>query len=74
MLCREEMEPDLQVEADRELEEEEDRASDRDVEKWEARLPQGQADIVIVRNAVKKLLTLQDRFAISLPVLNVVLL
>ena len=73
MLCREEMEPDLQVEADRELEEEEDRASGRDVEEWEARLPQGQMDIVFVRNAVKKLLTPRDSLAISLPVLNVVL-
>jgi len=73
LLCREEMEPDLQVEADRELEEEGDRVSDRDVEEWEARLPQGQAAIVFVRNAVKKLLTTRDSLAISLPVLNVVL-
>ena len=67
------MEPDLQVEEDRGLGEERDKVSDRDVEEWEARLPQGQADIVFVRNAVKKLLTPRDSLAISLPVLNVVL-
>ena len=66
------MEQDQWVEADRERGEEEDKVSDRDVEEWEARLPQGLADIVFVRNAVKKLHMHQDRLAINLPVPSVV--